>query len=107
MGNVNESDLINKIPDGKRVVVDGGYTGNLDKFSGYNQFDSEAVQAFKKRVKSRHETINKRMNDYKALEQTWRHDTDKFPMAVRAVGVLIQYGLEDENPESGNPLFDV
>ena len=46
------------------------------------------------------------MNDYKALEQTWRHDTEKFPMAVRAVGVLVQYGLEDENPESGNPLFD-
>ena len=57
-------------------------------------------------MKARHETINKRMNDYKALEQTWRHDTEKFPMAVRAVGVLVQYGLEDENPESGNPLFD-
>lgn len=107
MGNVNESDLLNKIPDGKRVVVDGGYTSNLDKFSGYNQFDSETLKEFKKRAKARHETINKRMNDYNALAQTWHHNIAKFPMAVRAVGVLIQYGLEDENPESGNPLFDV
>ena len=107
MGNVNDSDLLNKIPDGKRCVVDGGYSGNLDKFSGYNQFDSKEVQEFKARVKARHETINKRTNDYKAMAETWRHDREKFPAACRAVGVLLQYGIEDKNPESANPLFNV
>ena len=104
MGNVNDSDLYNKIPEGKRCVVDGGYPNN-EKFSGYNQFDTQEVKDLKKRIKARHETINKRMNDYKALENKWHHDRAKFPQCARAVGVLIQYGIEDTNPESGNPLF--
>lgn len=106
MGNVNDSQMYHKIPAGKRCVVDGGYVGKLDKFSGYNQFDSEEVKHFKKRVKARHETINKRMNDYRVMDDQWRHNRDKFPACVRAVAILIQCGLEDTDPESANPLFN-
>lgn len=106
MGDVNDSQMYHKIPAGKRCVVDGGYVGKLDKFSGYNQFDSEEVKHFKKRVKARHETINKRMNDYRVMDDQWRHNRDKFPACVRAVAILIQYGLEDTDPESANPLFN-
>jgi hypothetical protein len=57
MGNVISSDLLNKIPAGKRCIVDGGYDGHYDKLSGYNQFDSEQMMWFKKRAKARHETV--------------------------------------------------
>ena len=107
MGNVNNSNLLNKIPPGKRCIVDGGYDGHYDKLSGYNQFDSEQLVWFKKRAKARHETVNKRLSDYKVLLEKFTHAREKFPMCMFAVAVLVQYGLEDTNPESALPLFEI
>jgi hypothetical protein len=56
------------IPDGKRVIADGGYPGDIDKLSTYNQFDSERLKKFKARVKSRHETVNARLKIYEVLK---------------------------------------
>ena len=107
MGNVNRSNLLNKIPPGKRCIVDGGYDGHYDKLSGYNQFDSDQMVWFKKRAKARHETVNKRCSDYDVLMKKFTHAREKFPMCMFAVAVLIQYGLEDTNPESAMPLFEI
>ena len=106
-GNVIKSGMFEKIPEGKRVVVDGGYPGDNDAFSGYNQFDSEPLKEFKARVKSRQETWNERMRIFKLMDETFTFDKEKFPDCCTAVCVLVQYTIEDKDAVSGNPLFDV
>jgi hypothetical protein len=107
-GNVNKSGLLDKIPAGKRLIVDGGYTGDMDKCTGYNQFDSDDLKKFKARVKSRHETFNHRLKIFNILSERFFHGVDKFPVSIEAVAVLVQYTIEDTtNPESGAPLADV
>jgi hypothetical protein len=106
-GNVIKSGLLDKIPAGKRAIVDGGYPGDMAKLSGYNQFDSDELKKFKARVKSRHETFNARLKIFNVLGQRFIHDKEQFPLCLEAVAVLVQYSIEDVDPESGNPLSDV
>jgi hypothetical protein len=106
-GNIIKSGLLDKVPAGHRIIADGGYPGDIEKLSTYNQFDSDAMKIFKKDVKSRHETFNYRLKIYEAIGDKFHHGKDKFPMCMDAVAVLVQYLIEDTNPESGNPLFDV
>jgi len=103
---VNKSGLLDKIPDGKRIIVDGGYPGDIEKLSGYNQFDSKELKAFKARAKSRHETFNSRMKIFHVLKHKFEHDKGTFPICMTAVAVLVQYMIEDTKPESATPLFD-
>jgi hypothetical protein len=105
-GNVNKSGLLDKIPDGKQIIVDGGYPGDIEKLSGYNQFDSKELKAFKARAKSRHETFNSRMKIFHVLKHKFEHDKGTFPICMTAVAVLVQYMIEDTKPESATPLFD-
>ena len=105
--NFIKSGILNKMPEGTRAVVDGGYPGDNDKLSGYNQFDTDAVKLFKARTKSRQETWNMRMKIYKIMKDTFDYDKEKFPDCCNAVCVLVQYSIEDTRPDSGNPLFDV
>ena len=106
-GNVIKSGILDMMPEGTRAVVDGGYPGDLDKFSGYNQFDSDDMKEFKARVKSRHETFNARLKIFNILATAFEYKKEKFPACCTAVCVLVQYSIEDTNPESANPLFDV
>ena len=106
-GNVLKSGLLEKIPEGCRAIVDGGYPGYLAKFSGYNQFDPEFLKKFKGRTKSRQETFNARLKIFDVLSDKFDHDKEKFPMCMTAVAVLVQYTIEDTDPESAAPLMDV
>lgn len=107
-GNLHKSGILDKIPAGKRAIVDGGYyQGDVDKLSGYNQFDSDVLKKFKSRVKSRHENFNMRLKIFNVLGDKFVHDKEKFPSCMEAVAVLVQYTIEDTNPESAAPLFDV
>lgn len=110
MGNLHSSKLLERIPDGKRIIVDGGYEvreESLDKLSGYNQFDSDLVKAFKARVKSRHETYNSKLKVYEVLNKTFRHGIEKFPTYIHCVTVLVQFAITDPDPTSVDVLFDV
>jgi hypothetical protein len=42
--NLNKSRVLTKCPPGKRIIVDGGFTGYADKLSGYNQFDLDIMK---------------------------------------------------------------
>lgn len=116
MGNLHASQLLQKLPVGKRAIVDAGY-GDADsdsrkggfksKLSGYNQFDDKELKRFKERVKARHERINKFMKVYDCLSDKFRHNTDKFETYVFAVSVCVQYQITDTNPESVDILYDV
>lgn len=94
--------LQSKIPDGKRAVGDSGYRGEPTKISVTREEDSKAVKQFKARVKSRHETFNKRIKDFRILSMPFHHGFDQHQMAMEAVCVLVQFDLEN-----GHNLFEV
>lgn len=105
--NLIKSGLLDMMPEGTRAVVDGGYPGDTDKLSGYNQFDSDEMKKFKADVKSRQETWNARMKIFHMMKHCFEHPKEKFPDCCTAVCVLIQYTIEDTDPESANPMFDI
>jgi len=109
MGNLNASGVLDMIPNGKRIVCDGGYEvkeDKLDKLSGYNQFDDDAVKEFKARVKSRHEAFNSKLKVHEVLNKTFRHGAEKFGTYIYMVAVLVQIAITDPNPDSVDLLFD-
>jgi hypothetical protein len=83
--NLNKSRVLTKCPPGKRIIVDGGFTGDADKLSGYNQFDLDITKWVKKRVKSRVESYNKRMNDYECMKGIFWHGDEWFNDCAVAV----------------------
>jgi len=93
--------LLSLIPDGKLVYGDKGYQGAPKHIlSGYNVCDSDEVKAFKTRVGARHETFNKRIKSFKALDDRFRHGVAKHKVVFEAACVLVQYDMEN-----GRPLF--
>ena len=67
-------------------------------------FTSEEKKgAMQARVRSRHETVNKRMKQFGCLRQPFRHhDFAKHSSCFRAVAVLTQVAIE-----FGETLFEV
>lgn len=51
---------------------------------------------------SRHETVNRRMKQFQALKQVFRHNITKHPMVFYAVANLTQLMIEN-----GEPLFKI
>lgn len=105
--NLHLSGIFNHLPDGCKGVVDGGYAESHPKLSGYNQFDTDLVKHFKARAKSQQESFNARLKIFEILKNKFEHGSEKFPVCFTACAVLVQYMIEDTNPESGNPLFDI
>ena len=93
--------LLEKIPVGKKAVADDGYEGYEEFVSMANDFDPSELAEFKARVKSRQETINKRIKIFKCLETRFRHGMTMHGLAMRAVCVVVQYEIEN-----GAILFD-
>jgi hypothetical protein len=91
---------MNFIPAGKKVIADKGYRGENEKISIPNSHDSLEVKDFKKRARARHETINKRLKDFKILSERYRHGVDTHDVAFDAVCVLVQNDLKY------SPLFE-
>ena len=100
-------ELIDKIPVGKRVICDRGYTsfknGEHLKMSFPNPLDAQAVKEFKKNARARHENFNKRLKDYKCLKETFIHGIEKEQACFNAVVVMVQHAIEDTGPY-GEPL---
>ena len=84
-----KASLMAEIPHGKRVIVDNGYEGLPDTFSNYNQFDTPEMKEFKRRAKSRQESVNSRMAVYNCLADRFRHKRAKHGICFRAVAVLV------------------
>jgi DDE superfamily endonuclease len=92
--------IMEKIPPGKKVIADKGYRGEHDKISTPNHHDSLNAKMFKKRALARHETLNKRLNDFKILSERYCHGFPTHKVAFPAVCVLVQNDL------NASPLFD-
>ena len=53
-------------------------------------------------VRMRHETMNRRLKQWRCLKGVWRHDIEKHSIAFRAVVVMTQLAIAN-----GEPLFQV
>ena len=89
--------LNHELDAGEMYIADGGY---YDGFQwavtprGYHRY-SDRVKAL---VRARHENINARFKQWRALNDKWRHSPLKHGVMVRAVANVIQLGLETDEP---------
>lgn len=88
----------------ERVEADDGYKGEDPEFiktpSGI--VHDEEKLALRSRVRSRHETVNKRLKQFECLSSEFRHDILFHGKCFRAVAVLTQLSIEH-----GMHLFSV
>lgn len=104
---IYRSALQKKIPKGKLVVADRGYTmeENVRTLSIRNWRDSMSLKEFKRRVRGQHESFNARIKRFDVLNQDFRAKKDrivKHKAVFEAVCVIVQYEIEN-----GHPLFPV
>lgn len=95
--------LLEKIPAGKRVIADRVYR-KVECVSIHNSMDCEEVRNFKRRVRSRQESFNERLERWESLKTCWKHGIadNKHKIVLDAVATLCVYQIELEEP-----LFDV
>lgn len=85
------------VDDGEKTMADRIYRDN--KFFILPDARNQGLHA---RIMARHETVNRRIKQFRALGQKFRHDRQKHPMVFHAVINLTQLMLEN-----GEPLFTV
>lgn len=99
------SGLKKQLATGERVIADDGYRGEpgtiVLPISGKFRLSTSAL-TLRKKIRSRHETANKRFKDWGALCDEFWHDNSKHGIVFHAVAVIIQLHIE-----SGQPLFNL
>lgn len=104
-GSINDKTIFRQglhhhLPEGYLAIVDKGYSGR--KFAPISELDSQEVIFFKKRVLSRHETVNKRIKDFSVTSTKFRHGVAYHDACFHAVATICQYSIETDEP-----LFDL
>ena len=102
--------LKDKIQNGKKVIVDGGFPPNaksnteLDMLVLPRQgYSSKDFAKFKARARARQEQcFNSRLKFYDCLGGLFRHGVAKHKAAFEAVCVTLQYAMD-----LGEPIFNV
>lgn len=85
------------VNEGEKTLADKGYKDSK-KFILKN--DDNKI--FHQRIMARHETVNKRINQFCALKYRFRHDIKKHPKVFHAIINLTQLMIQN-----GEPLFSV
>ena len=78
--------LRDRIPPGKLIIAVP------------SSYDDDNLKMFKRRARSRHETLNRRIKIYKCTSNCFVHSIQKHRMVFEAVCVLVQYQIESESP---------
>ena len=96
--------LMTYLAPGERVEADDGYVGESPQYvkcpaSFTNPAETLEMQA---RVRNRHETVNKRFKQWGCLLNRFRHGIGKHGDVFRAVAVITQLAIENDEP-----LFEV
>lgn len=98
---IARSALVDALDPGEYYLADGGYRdGNQWSVtpSGHHRFDDRQKSA----VRARHETYNKRLKDWGALREVYRHKLELHSQVFRAIANIIQIAIA-----SGETLFQV
>jgi hypothetical protein len=96
--------LLSYLEDGERVEADDGYIGAAPRFvkcpkSMGHHPTTEAMQSV---VRRRHETVNKRFNQWNILKSVFRSEITMHGQAFRFVAIVTQLAIQN-----GEPLFSV
>jgi hypothetical protein len=91
-----------RIPTGKRVIGDSGYQGEPEKVSISRDGDDQETKKFKARAKSRQETFNGRLKNFRVTALPFRHGHDKHRKPFVACCLLIQMEIQN-----GHGLFEM
>ena len=86
-----------KLPPGKLVIADKGYTGE-DQISTPNQFDSDDVKKFKERARARQESFNARIKEFRVLAECFRSRPERHGIVFEAACVIVQFSMENSRP---------
>ena len=103
----NRDALYWKIPNEKKVVADGIYSGCPDKVMVKRVGHPEWVTEYLNRIQNRQETYHERLSNFNILSTRFRHgksSSEKMElhrMAVDCVAFLVHYDLKY------HPLMDV
>ena len=99
-----QAELKDLMPDGKKIVVDGGYNDKADKkLSRSNANDDRQLRKFKARAKARQESFHSRVKRFESVATTpFRHGMDRHKTCFEAICVICQYEME-----LVSPLFDI
>ena len=94
--------LKSHLEEGERVEADDGYVGEAPEFikcpaSFTNPQETLFMQ---QRVRNRQETVNKRLKNWGALKQAYRHKFSNHGEIFRAIIVVTQLAIK-----GGEPLF--
>lgn len=90
--------LKNYLGTDEKVVADKGYRGESSCVTHSNSILRSHLL---KRVRARHETVNKRLKGFFVLQHRFRHNRNKHGLCFHAVANLVQIMLSE------NPLFSV
>lgn len=85
------------VAEGELTMADKGYRDNR-----FFLLPTEQNKKKHKRIMARHETVNKRLKQFKILHETYRHHLSKHPIVFHAVANLTQIMIQN-----GEPLFSV
>lgn len=87
---------------GEKALADLGYRGEPNFINTPNHYDSNAVKKVKKDAGMRHETVNKRLKQFSALKNKFRHSLLMHKPVFDACITLVQMELD-----LGEPLYQV
>lgn len=99
-----QSALVHELEEGERVETDAGYKASAPehvKCPGTVMSDL-GNKEMSDRVRARHETVNKRLKQFKILSNPYRHAIVDHQKVFAAIAVLTQLCFEN-----GEPLFPV
>ena len=94
--------LLSSLEPNERVEADDGYTGEAPEHvkCPKSMGNLEETEFMQQRVRNCQETVNKRMKNWGALKQVWRHRFNRHGSVFRAIAVITQMSIEN-----GEPLF--
>jgi hypothetical protein len=98
---IARSALVDALDPGEYYLADGGYRdGNQWSVtpSGHHRFDDRQKSV----VRARHETYNKRLKDWGALREVYRHKLGTHSQVFRAIANIVQIAISN-----GETLFEV
>lgn len=104
--NITRTALLGALDYGESAVADSGYVGEPHHIRT-PQVGTEDEQAMQDKARARHETVNKRLKDFKVLgPNRFRHDPIFHSSCFRAVAVITQLSFENGAPPFQVTFYD-
>jgi hypothetical protein len=86
-----------KLPRGEWYLADRGYAASGSPAITFDMLRDENERKRMKRIRGRHETINRRFKEWGILGKKYRHDEDMHGYVFKCIAVLVQVDINQGN----------